>query len=150
MLLSIAGLVVICEITLCALGFARIGESHPLAKALETTGGFLMTLNSPDGLKPSSDLLLIARCLGWMVSFMGWLTLPLLLAITLSRSQNVEHERLELCYNLLKRAERLNMSPPEALPLVSETMTGLEKFPSENRNDRNTPRSNGATREDEA
>jgi hypothetical protein len=125
-ILTAACLIVITEISLCAWGFWKVGDSYPIAKALETTGGFLMTLNSPDGLKVRSGLLLAARCLGWAVSFMGWLTLPLLFAITLARSQNVEQERSELYYHLLKRAERLAVNPSEASPYVAEIMAKFE------------------------
>jgi len=127
-ILFVAGMIVITEITLCALGFAQAGERYSVAKALETTGGFLMTLTSPDGLKPSSALLLAARCLGWVVSFMGWVTLPLLLGLLLSKSQSVEEEKQELWYNLYKRAERLGASPSDAEAYASRTMRTFETF----------------------
>jgi len=114
------------EVVACWWGFARAGRLHPLLEALETTGSFLMTLSSPKDLSTApSRILLFARCAGWVISFIGWLTIPVLIGISLSRSQTVDQERDELRYKLLKYAERAGA------PLcVDEALVDLEKLPS--------------------
>lgn len=126
-----AGLVVLSDILLCWIGYSKTGVPHSITRALETTGGFLMTLTSPDSLHPATTELLIARCVGWIVSFIGWLTLPLLFAVTLSRSQNIEHEIRELQFALLQQAEKSNLSQGDSSALVSDKMAKSQVIPPE-------------------
>jgi len=130
-----AAVAVMSDILLCCIGFSKIGECHPLIKAFETTGGFLMTLTSPESLNPSSTELVIARCVGWLVSFLGWLTLPLLFAVTLSRSQSIEHEMRELHFALLQQAEKSRLNQDESSALVSGKIAESQPIPPESKPD---------------
>ena len=125
-ILFAAALVIIVEVGACWCGYGLSGESHPLGKAIESTGGFLMTLNSPESLHVTSTSLFVAHCLGWAVSLIGWLLIPLLIGVSLARSQSVDLEYQELCYRLLRRAEKCGLPKNEAATYVADIMTKLE------------------------
>ena len=118
--------VLVAEIGICWWAYQSAGVSNPLGKALESVGGFLMTLDSPESIAITSTPLCIAHYLGWAVSLFGWLLVPLLIGVSLSRSQSLDQEYHELHYRLLRRAERCGLNKHAASAYVSEMITTLE------------------------
>jgi hypothetical protein len=126
-ILLVFGTIVILEVGVSFWGYSVVRDPSPAIKALETTGGFLMTLNSPEVMPKTTFALVVAHYLGWAVSFIGWLILPLLIGVSLAHSQSLDQEFHELKYKLLRRAQRCGLSKEEAEQYAAEMLKRLEK-----------------------
>ncbi len=82
---------VVVGFTLCALLAAILSLATPggntiasLGHGVETSLSILMTLDSPKSALASSCIPI--RVMGWLVAFFGWLTIPALLGVVISRT----------------------------------------------------------------
>lgn len=66
-----------------------------IAFGFSHSAGFLLTVDSPNGIQASTTLLQMAFWISWAVSFSGWLFIPTLVGALISRKQAMDAAALQ-------------------------------------------------------
>lgn len=78
----------VLEICVLYAGYRCANVPYPLLSAIEKALGCLMTLDTPATMEIRNSSLAVARVLGWLVSFAGWLLVPATIGSAISFMQS--------------------------------------------------------------
>src|SRR6266702_1668700 len=109
-------------------GYLAAGYIHPFANAITSVADELMTLNSPDQLGSPNIYLNASRTIGWAVSLMGWLLIPVLIGATIAKAQDLDDELWELRMKFRRRGIRGGLSEPELSQYVENEILRINKL----------------------
>ena len=132
---SLRNMLIFCGI-ICVLqslclwrGYISAGYTHPVANAMASVADELMTLGSPDQLENTNIYLHAGRYIGWLVSLVGWLLIPVLHRSNHRQgTRSCNDELWELRMNLRRRGIRGGLSEPGLSQYVENEIERINKL----------------------